>query len=464
VLTADLVLKSEAASLVWIGQTEKSQQWLQECKTLVHDKRFGVYRSQPIDYRDNLLSAQTYGLSIDDQARSFQKLNLQAIRKVTPRPHQSEALTALAASMFRGVVQLPTGAGKTMLALLAMEKVQRSTLVIVPTIELLFQWRREIETHFGVTCGVVGGGFHAVEHITVSTYESAVLRLEALSARFGFLIVDECHHLAAIANRTIGSGYVAPFRLGLSATVARADGGEAKIYDLLGPLVFDGKIGEMTADVLAPYKVESIEVPLSAEEKIEYEQARSIYLGFVRKHGIRFDGQDGWRRFLMLASRTKDGRAALAAYRRQKNIAFGSTAKVHYVWELLRRHAKDRVLIFTHDNNLAYAIGTRYLLPVLTHQTGVKERKDMLARFAAGEWRSLVTSKVLNEGVDVPEANVAIIVSGSGAVREHVQRLGRILRRVAGKQAVLYEMISQGTSEYYTNKRRREHDAYKAQV
>ena len=97
---------------------------------------------------------------------------------------------------------------------------------------------------------------------------------------------------------------------------------------------------------------------------------------------------------------------------------------------------------------------------MLTHQTKLKERNAFLNGFRDGTYSILVTSKVLNEGVDVPEANVAIIVSGSGSVREHVQRLGRILRKREGKQAVLYELISKQTSEQYVNKRRRQHHAY----
>ena len=85
----------------------------------------------------------------------------------------------------------------------------------------------------------------------------------------------------------------------------------------------------------------------------------------------------------------------------------------------------------------------------------------MLARLADGTYRALVTSKVLNEGVDIPEANVAIVVSGSGSVREHVQRLGRILRPRAGKRATLYELVTANTAEKYTSERRREHVAYR---
>jgi superfamily II DNA or RNA helicase len=101
------------------------------------------------------------------------------------------------------------------------------------------------------------------------------------------------------------------------------------------------------------------------------------------------------------------------------------------------------------------------LVPVITHQTKVRERSEILSGLAEGRYRAIVTSKVLNEGVDVPTANVAIVVSGSGSVMEHVQRLGRILRKQEGKQAILYELVSAGTAETSTSERRREHAAYR---
>ena len=100
-------------------------------------------------------------------------------------------------------------------------------------------------------------------------------------------------------------------------------------------------------------------------------------------------------------------------------------------------------------------------MPVITHQTKVRERSAILAGLSSGELGAVVTSKVLNEGVDVPDANVAVVISGSGSVREHVQRLGRILRKREGKRAVLYELVTAATSEEHTSERRREHGAYR---
>jgi superfamily II DNA or RNA helicase len=150
------------------------------------------------------------------------------------------------------------------------------------------------------------------------------------------------------------------------------------------------------------------------------------------------------------------------AYQRQRRIAFAAPSKLEYLEHLLRDHRRDRTIIFTQDNATVYEISTRFLVPAITHQTKVTERSEMLSRFRDGTYNVIATSKVLNEGVDVPEANVAIVMSGSGSVREHVQRLGRVLRKKAdGRRAILYELVAGGTSEAYTSRRRREHSAYR---
>ncbi len=160
------------------------------------------------------------------------------------------------------------------------------------------------------------------------------------------------------------------------------------------------------------------------------------------------------------SARAPGGREAFRSYLEQRRIARTARAKFRQIWELFRTHRGERVLVFTADNDTAYEIGQRFLLPVITHHTKVTERREFLDGFRAGLYPILVTSKVLNEGVDVPEASVGIVVSGSGSIREHVQRLGRILRPAAGKQAVLYELVSEGTGESYTSERRRQHRAY----
>ena len=149
------------------------------------------------------------------------------------------------------------------------------------------------------------------------------------------------------------------------------------------------------------------------------------------------------------------------AYRRQRQIAYAAPGKLEVLGHLLSRHGNDRMIVFTQDNATCYQVSRMFLVPAITHHTKVKERTDLLRKFATGHYGVLVTSKVLNEGVDIPAANVAIILSGSGSVREHVQRLGRILRKSPDKRALLYELVTGGTSESRTSERRRDHVAYR---
>ena len=152
-----------------------------------------------------------------------------------------------------------------------------------------------------------------------------------------------------------------------------------------------------------------------------------------------------------------DGRRVFEAYLEQKRISRSGRAKIRTLREILLQNPQERIIIFTADNNTAYAIGRTFALPVLTHHTKSAERKAFLENFRSGKYNILVTSQVLNEGVDVPEASIGIVVSGTASSREHIQRLGRILRPSPGKaQALLYELISAGTSEESVSTRRNE--------
>ena len=303
------------------------------------------------------------------------------------------------------------------------------------------------------------GGEHRVEPITVSTYDSAFIHMEHLGARFGLVVFDECHHLPGAAYALAAQHCLAPYRLGLTATPERTDGRHAELEVLVGPIVYRRQVRDLAGDYLADYTVERILVELTADERRAYDEARGIYRDFVVGQGIRMSDPDGWSQFIIRSSQSVEGRRALAAYQRQKQLAFAAPSKLTYVEALLHRHRRDRALLFTERNDAAYALSRRFLAPIITHQTKVSERTRILEDFAAGVYNALVTSKVLNEGVDMPAANVGIVISGSGSVREYVQRLGRILRKQGDKKAVLYELVANETSEVRTSDRRRERDA-----
>lgn len=413
-----------------------------------------------IRYREILTALHRAGLEVDNMAGGFPQLGLTSRLLRKPFPYQAEAVDAWWKAGRRGVVVLPTGSGKTFTAQMIMERLGRSCLVVTPTIDLMQQWYGGLSTAFEIEVGLVGGGYYDLQPITVTTYDSAYLHMERFGDRFGLLVFDECHHLPGPSYSVAAELSLAPFRLGLTATPEREDGAEHRLEELIGPTVYRREIGELAGTFLAEYDTVTLRVSLSPEEREEYASERQIYVDFVSRNGIRFGGGRGWSQFLRLTSSSEEGRRAFLAYRRQKAISQASNAKLRLLERLLQRHSGDRVLIFTSDNDTVYKISRRFLIPAITHQTKVKERHQNLQSFNQGEYPFLVTSKVLNEGVDVPAANVGIVLSGSGSVREHVQRLGRILRRAEGKQAVLYEVVAEDTAEEFVSNRRRQHGAY----
>ena len=402
------------------------------------------------------------GQPFDDQACAYQRLPLKLnVDGREPRLYQEQAVGAWLKHDARGVVVLPTGAGKSLVALLAIANRQRSALVVAPTLDLVRQWYDLLKLGFSTDIGLLGGGEFDIKPITVATYDSAHLHVEHWGNRFGIVVFDEVHHLPSPSFQLAARLCLAPYRLGLTATPERADGAEACIDDLVGKIVFRRDIVEMAGQFLADYETVRLAIHLTLQERERYDSARSTYLDFARRHGIKFSGPNGWTRFIQRAACSKEGRRALDAYRIQKTIAVAASEKLRTLGELLTRHGKDRCLIFTLDNSTVYDISRQFLIPAITHQTKVKERSEILAGFLSGDYGAVVTSRVLNEGVDVPEANVAIVMSGTGSVREHVQRLGRILRPRDGKRAILYELVTSQTAETNTSERRRDHLAYR---
>ena len=163
-----------------------------------------------------------------------------------------------------------------------------------------------------------------------------------------------------------------------------------------------------------------------------------------------------FQKLVMKSGRDPEARKALLARNTARDIAFNSYSKIEKLREILVQHREDRVFIFTEHNRLVHRISNAFFIPAITYRTPPKERNSILEKFRQGRYRAVVTSKVLDEGIDVPEANVGIIASGTGSKRAYVQRLGRILRKKEGKEAMLYEIIAEETTEMGTAKRRKE--------
>ncbi len=462
----ELTLTYHAGTLVVEAAERAQTESLTLVDACVFDERTRSWRAPAAAYREvfaDLHVRQARGeLQLVDQARAYGEVGcvLRSTRK--PRPYQSEAVAAWQRDGRRGQVVLPTGAGKSYVAHLAIAAVDRSTLVVVPTLDLMGQWYDGLLAAFDIDeVGLVGGGYHEVMPLTVTTYDSFHIHIPRYGDRFGLIVFDEVHHLGGETYLQACDAALAPFRLGLTATPDREDGRDEAIARATGPIVYRKEISDMAGEFLADYDVERLAVHLTDDEQADYDDARAVYLDFVRAAGIRFGGRHGWSDFVIRSSRSRAGRRAMRAYQTQRRIALTCARKVRLVERLIAKHAADRVIVFTNDNHTVYELSRHLLLPVITHQTPTRERREVLSRFNDGTYPVILTSKVLNEGVDVPAANVAIVLSGSGSVREHVQRLGRILRKREGKRALLYELVTRDTVEERVSDRRREHDAYR---
>ncbi|MDT9276118.1 MAG: DEAD/DEAH box helicase family protein [Limnospira sp. PMC 737.11] len=426
----------------------------------VWDDRVEKFRVPAISYPFLIKCLQEEKVDFLDEAKIFHPLKLVSRLEMSPYVHQQEALSAWENGGNRGVVVLPTASGKTYLAQLAIEAIACSTLVVVPTLDLMHQWYAHLVAAFPeADIGLLGGGSRDKTSILVATYDSATLQAETLGNRYGLLVFDECHHLPTDFYRVIAEYAIAPYRLGLTATPDRSDGRHSDLNHLIGPTVYHRTPEQLAGVALADHDIVQIKVKLSEPERDRYQELIKVRNDFLKNQNIRLGSLDGWKQFVMVSGRSASGRRAMLAHRQAKEIALCTDGKLRILADIISQNHPERTLIFTVDNTTVYRISQDFLIPAITHQTPVKERHQILDKFRQGEYRTLVASHVLNEGVDVPDAKIAIILSGTGSEREYIQRLGRVLRKGSqtGKRAVLYEVITENTSEEQTSQRRRGH-------
>ncbi|NMF62158.1 DEAD/DEAH box helicase family protein [Brasilonema octagenarum] len=422
------------------------------------DDRVEKFRIPAIQYRALVEAMQAQEINFIDEAKAFYPIELVPSLEMEPYPHQSEALAAWKLAGRQGVVVLPTAAGKTYLAQMAMQATPRTTLIVVPTLDLMHQWYAHLKAAFpDAEVGLLGGGSRDRTPVLVATYDSAAIHAESLGNLYALLIFDECHHLPTDFSRVIAEYAIAPYRLGLSATPERTDGKHADLNFLIGREVYRKRAEDLAGKALAEHEVVQIKVKLSQNEREKYTQLIQVRNDFLKESKISLGSLQGWQRFVQMSARSQAGRRAMLAHRQAKEIALGTDGKIRVLADILTEHYPERVLIFTADNATVYHISQNFLVPAITHQTPVKERHEILTKFREGEFKTLVASHVLNEGVDVPAASVAIILSGTGSTREYIQRLGRVLRKGKDnkKQAILYEVVAEDTSEEGTSARRR---------
>ena len=428
------------------------------------DPRTGTARAPAHRYAEVRKLLDRQGVAYEDRVGSWPALDLRTTYSL--REYQRDALDAWRGNADRGVLELPTGSGKTVIAVAAMADLGVPTLVVVPTVDLLDQWQRELSTEFGVSVGRFGGGEQRQEAITVSTYDSAYLRADDVGGDFGLVVFDEVHHLGGEGYRDIARLLAAPARMGLTATFERPDGAHEAVADLVGAKVYEVSVDDLAGEHLAAYDIRRVEVELTPEEREAYEAAQGTFVEYLRTSDLRLDSGSDYQKLVMRSGSDPRAREALLAKQRAREVMMNSDAKVEELARILDRHRDDRVIVFTAHTDLVYRLSERFLLPAITNETGVRERRETLSKFRDGEYSRVVTANVLDEGVDVPDANVAVVLSGSGSEREFTQRLGRVLRPKAADdaatptasstgRAVLYELVSVETAEERVAARRR---------
>ena len=418
------------------------------------DSRAGAYRAPAFLYRDIRAYVASSGFECKDDVLDLVPTQGLEMRTVL-RDYQERAVQAWERADTWGVVVLPTGSGKTHVAMKAISRVSPA-IVIVPTLDLLAQWKERLDEEFGIDTGIYSGDEHRLGSVTVATYDTAYIRAAELGNKFRLVVFDEVHHLPSPGYMSIAEMFACPSRLGLTATYEREDGRQSELPRLTGGKVFERDVESMEGVHLAPFDLRRIYVKLTLEEEEQYLRDMDIYKNYLRENNLVLRTPRDFERLVMRSGRDKYARDAILARHRARVTALNSSSKVEALAEVLGKHSSpdDRVIIFTEHNDLVYRISKRFLIPFITYTTPKDERSENLSNFKSGTYKALVTSKVLDEGVDVPDANVGIILSGSGSKREFVQRLGRILRKRGDKKAVLYEIVSGSTNEVDTSYRR----------
>lgn len=329
-----------------------------------------------------------------------------------------------------GVVVLPCGAGKTVVGIAAMNLLQTNTLVLTTNTIAVRQWVREILEKTTLTEEQVGeytGEHKNIRPVTVATYQILTHRRGKLDpfthldlfdrGGFGLIIYDEVHLLPAPVFRAT-AGIQARRRLGLTATLVREDGRQDEVFSLIGPKRYELPWKHLEGmGFLAVARCFEVRVPLGVERQLRYKNATA-------RHQIR--------------------------------IAADNEQKADVVGQLLQNHSIDRVLIIGQYLEQLRQLATLFKLPLITGQTNNIERDRLYSAFRSGEVPHLIVSKVGNFAVDLPDANVAIQVSGTfGSRQEEAQRLGRVLRpKSDGGTATFYTLVSSDTREQEFAKKR----------
>ncbi len=422
------------------------------------DPRISGWRTDGFCYPRVLEGLERFAGEMDDQVGQWESVEWPDRSLPELRDEQLQAVDAWWPAK-RGCIVMPTGTGKTVVALSIMSRLKCSTLIVAPVRDLMYQWHRRIKESLGYDAGIIGDSVFRVRPVSVTTYDSAGIHMNRLGNRFRLIVFDECHHLPGRSRREAALMCAAPCRLGLTATLTRSDGRHEDLVTLVGATCFENRISDAKGRTLADYEVIRIPVHLSDEERARYQNLSAHVRDYMVKRREE-DPEFRWEDLCADAGTTPEARHALRAYRMKQSIEDRATEKLRLLEDVFRLHAGQPCIVFAGSNAMARDVSRRFLIPCLLSHCGKKERIDILEGLQDGRYPALVANQILDEGVDMPAVNVAIVIGGSSSTRHAKQRLGRILRKSGNAKATLYEIVTAETTEVARSRKRRETDAY----
>ena len=378
------------------------------------------------------------------------------------RPYQKKALDAWVSNRYRGTIAMPTGAGKTWVGLAAISLLKVRTVIFVPTINLAHQWKEKIVKTLGVKpgdVGILGGGYKEIgKPILVALYDSGVKYSDKLGTMYAFYIFDEGHHIAASSFKEIAWNMLAPFRMVLSATIERDDENEGMIFKMAGEKVYSIDYDALVKKgFLAPVEVSIVGVELPPKEREKYyelisnlakvkAEIKSLYAsvaGIAVSQG--YSGPGEYLRKTGDPEYKKLNKEAMSIRARIRSLEAGNSNKVKLAVEMAEKLIEKGRKTFIFTNLIKQAeeifkkLSEKYpdRVAIVTGKTSAKERERIFREFRDGSIQVIVTTTVLDEGIDAPASDAAIVVSSRAIVhpRQFIQRIGRIVRPMSGKQA-----------------------------
>jgi superfamily II DNA or RNA helicase len=417
---------------------------------LKYNKGKKVFETYPYYYNFLKTRFEENGLKVKDLELKVKDVNINFRGEL--REYQKEALDVWL-EKGSGVIALPTGAGKTVIGIGAIAYVKKSALVVTFTKVQMMQWRDSILRFTDVEKSMVGlyySGEKNVKPITVTTYHTAYRHMGELADKFEVLVIDEAHHLPADKFKVIALSSFASRRLALSATPVREDGKHEELFKLMGGLIYFKTPQELIQKgFLAPFEIIQVKVELTPQEKLEYNKLLNKFRSLAK-------GRKVSQLLELVKKGEEDAVEAIKVYNELKKLTNLAKKKVEKVKEIVEKEKGNKILIFTQYVEQAEEIANLLKAFLITGKMSKSERERVLSVFKGIKSGVLVLTTVGDEGLDIPDANVGIIVTGTGSRRQFIQRLGRLLRPSNGKKARLYELVTKGTAEEYQAVKRKE--------